>query len=96
MLAANVGGNIRWLCTYSCGSKQECICSSCKVDASHGARNTTLPSALQAANTVEAKGAHTMSHTTLLKSKVNTGFLEQETHDMHTCTDVKSEERGGR
>ena len=39
----------------------------------------TLPSTVQAAHTVEAKGAHAMSHTTLLRSKVNMGFLEQET-----------------
>ena len=59
----------------------------------HTTHPSTLPSTVQAANTVEEKGAHAMSHTTLLRSKVNMGFLEQETQT-RTHTELKSKEGG--
>ena len=67
----------------------------------HTTHPSTLPSAVQAENTMEAKGAHATSHTTLLRSKVNMGFLEQETQTWskrhrhaHTQTEVQSKEGG--
>ena len=65
------------MCVCVCVSDFACVCMiplPLHTSCTHPSP-LTLPSAVQAANTVEAKGAHATSHTTLLRSKVNMGFL---------------------
>ena len=66
------------VCVCVCVSDFVCVCvhdsTALHTSCAHPSP-LTLPSAVQAANTVEAKGAHATSQTTLLRSKVNMGFL---------------------